>query len=314
MFSDRSYAPRLISRVVKFAFVSFPPSTLDRQITPRSFRIGLLILASALSLGAAHVRKHQQWGAELSVDMDSPYDRLLKIVQEVSEDGVIRGTWQYKGTKELDGAKASQTAVGFEPWKGQGVVLYKIQPDTLAPEHFYETGDQGVVEVRYVVEPAGANLCHLHIAAVFATNGGHRVHPSDGAVEDAEFSEISQKLQDLQDQERKEKEDAIAKQQEIRSDELRAQLEQDRAKLNATVAREQQLEREVKGLEQGQPARVRTESADLKAAPYNQSKTIRLLARDETVTVTEQTRHWYRVQTGSGERGWVYRLMVEVPQ
>ena len=305
MFSDRTNAPRPISPLVNIS---------NRYISTRSLRIGLLILASALSLDSAHARKHQQWGAELSVDMDAPYDRLVKIVQEVSEDGVIRGTWQYKGTKELDGAKASKTAVGFEPWKGQGVVVYKAQPDTLAPEHFYETSDQGVVEVRYVVEPAGANLCHLHIAAVFATNGGHRVHPSDGAVEDAEFSEISQKLQDLLDQERKENEDAIAKQQEVKSDELRAKLQRDRAQLSATIVREQQLEREVRDLEKGEPARIRTESADLKAAPYNQSKTIRLLSRDEAVTVMEQTQHWYRVQTGSGEQGWVYRLMVEVPR
>jgi len=266
------------------------------------------------SLDFAHAGKHPQWGAELSVDMDAPYDRLVKIVEEVSEDGVIRGTWQYKGTKELDGAKASKTAVGFAPWKGQGqgIVFYKVQPDRLAPEHFYETGDQGVVEVRYVVEPAGANVSHLRIAANFATSGGRRVHPSDGAVEDAEFSEISQRLQDLQDEERKEKEEAVAKDQESKSDELRARLQRDRARLNATLARQQQLEREVKDLQKGQPARIQTGTADLKAAPYNRAKTIRLLSRDEAVMVMEQTHHWCHVQTGNGEKGWVYRLMVEV--
>src|SRR6266852_9038797 len=214
MFSDRTNAPRPISPVVNIS---------NRYISTRSLRIGLLILASALSLDSAHARKHQQWGAELSVDMDAPYDRLVKIVQEVSEDGVIRGTWQYKGTKELDGAKASKTAVGFAPWKGQGAVLYKVQPDTLAPEHFYESGDQGTVEVRYIVEPAGPNLSHLRIQAAFVENRGHRLHPSEGAVEDAEFSEISQKLQEQDDQDRKKKEEAVAQQQEIKSGELRAQ-------------------------------------------------------------------------------------------
>jgi cell division protein FtsB len=305
MFSDRSNPPRLISPIVDLA---------GRHITTRFLRIGLLILASAISLDSAAARKHQQWGAELSVDMDTPYDRLVKIVQQVSEDGVIRGTAQYKGTTQLDAAKKVKTAVGFEAWKGQGVVFYKAQPNTLAPEHFHESGDQGIVEVRYVVEPAGANLSHLRIAAVFATNTGHGVHPSDGAVEDAEFSEISQKLQELQDQEKKGREEAFAKELEVKSDELRVQLERQRAQLNATVARQQQLERAVNDLEKGLPARIRTGSADLKAAPYNQSKTTRLLSRDEAVMVMEQTQHWYRVQTGSGEQGWVYRLMVEVPQ
>jgi len=306
MFSDRSNTSLLTSLLI----VSFSV----RRTAARSLCVGLLILVSMFSLDFAHAGKHPQWGAELSVDMDAPYDRLVKIVEEVSEDGVIRGTWQYKGTKELDGAKASKTAVGFAPWKGQGhgIVFYKVQPDTLAPEHFYETGDQGVVEVRYVVESAGADVSHLRIAAIFATSGGHNVHPSDGAVEDAEFSEISQRLQDVQDQERKEKEEAIAKDQESKSDELRAQLQRDRTQLNATLARQQQLEREVKDLQKGQPARIQTGTADLKAAPYNQAKTIRLLSRDEAVMVTEQTRHWCHVQTGSGEQGWVYRLMVEV--
>lgn len=306
MFSEPSNASR--------AFIALALNFADTHITTRSLRVGMLILATALALNSAHARKHPQWGAELSVDMDAPYDRLVKIVQQVSEDGIIRGTWQYKGTTELVGAKASKTAVGFEPWKGQGTVLYKVQPDTLAPQHFYETGDQGTVAVRYVVEPVGANLTHLRIAAVFAANSGHGAHPSDGAVENAEFAEISQKLQDLQDQERKEKEEASAKQQEIKSDELRAQLERDRAQLNAAISRQQQLEREVKDVQRGQPARIRTGSADLKAAPYNRSRTIRLLSRDEAVTVVEQTQHWYRVRTANGEQGWLYRLMVEVSQ
>ena len=297
MFLDRPNISSLLF-VVKFAAQSLP--------------VGLLILTCALPLHSVHTRKHPQWGAELSVDMDAPYEQIVKIAQAVCEDGVIRGTWQYKGTHELDGATASPTAAGFEPWKGQGVVLYKVQPNALAPEHFYETGDQGAVAVRYIVEPGGANLTHLHIAAIFATNSGRRVHPSDGAVEDAEFSEISQRLQDLQDQERKEKEAVTAQQQEGKADELRAELQRDRAQLEAMIARQRQLEREVKNLKKGQPARIRTESADLKAAPYNESKTVRLLALNEVVTVVEQTQHWYRIQTGTGDQGWVYRLMVEV--
>ena len=93
---------------------------------------------------------------------------------------------------------------------------------------------------------------------------------------------------------------------------LRARLQRDRAQLNATLARQQKLERDVKDLQKGQPARIQTGTADLKAAPYNRAKTIRLLSRDEAVMVMEQTRHWCHVQTGNGEQGWVYRLMVEV--
>jgi hypothetical protein len=305
MFSDRSNAQRLFSLVVNF---------IDRHVTAHTFRVGVMLLASALWLIPLDARKHQRFGEELSVDMEATYDRLAKVVQEVCEDATIRGTWQYKGTTELDAATASKSARGFEPWKGQGVVLYKVRTGALAPEHFYESADQGTVAVRYIVEPAGANLSHLRIQAVFVPDDGHRLHPSDGAVENAEFAEISRKLQEQDDQERKKKEEAAAKQQEMKSDELRRQLERDRAELNATLARQQQLEKELQSLQRGGPARIRTASADLKAAPYNQSKTVRLLSRDENVTVVQRTQNWYRVQTASGEQGWVYRLMVEAPR
>ena len=300
MLSDRSNAQR--------------NGFLDRHFTARALSLGLPILIVALGLTPLHARKHQHWGEELSVDMEVPFDRQTKIVQAVSEDAVIRGTWQYRGTTELDAATASKTAPGFVPWKGQGVVLYKVRLGTLAPQHFYESSDQGTVAVRYIVEPAGANLAHLRIQAVFAPEDGHRLHPSDGAVENAEFAEISRKLEDQQDQERKQGEDAVRKQQEIKTDELRAELERDRAELNAVTAKREQLESELRGLEKGGSGRIRTASADLKAAPYNQSKTIRQLSRDQVVTVIERTKNWYRVQIGSGDQGWVYRLMVEVAQ
>jgi hypothetical protein len=287
---------------------------LDRPGTARALHLGLPILIIALWLMPLHARKHQRWGEELSVDLEVPFDRLTKIVQEVSQDAVIRGTWQYRGTTELDAATASQTAPGFVPWKGQGVVLYKVRLGALAPQHFYESGDQGTVAVRYIVEPAGANLAHLRIQAVFAPEDGHGLHPSDGAVENAEFAEISRKIEDQKDQQRKQGEGAVQKQQETKTEELRVELERDRAELNVVTAQRQQLEQELRDLEKGGPGRIRTASADLKAAPYNQSKTIRLLSRDEAVTVLERTESWYRVEIGSGEQGWVYRLMVEVPE
>jgi hypothetical protein len=298
MFSDRSNAHCHVF--------------LDRPITARALHLGLPILIVALWLMPLHARKHQRWGEELSVDMEVPFDRLTKIVQEVSQDAVIRGTWQYRGTTELDAATPSTTAPGFVPWKGQGVVLYKVRLGALAPQHFYESGDQGTVAVRYIVEPAGANVAHLRIQAVFTPEDGHRLHPSDGAVENAEFAEISRKLEDQKDQERKQGEGAVQEQQVAKTDELRAELERDRAELNLVTAKREQLETELRDLEKGGPGRIRTASADLKAAPYNQSKTIRLLSRDEAVTVIERTENWYRVEIGSGEQGWVYRLMVEV--
>ncbi|PYX08517.1 MAG: ligand-binding protein SH3, partial [Acidobacteria bacterium] len=49
-----------------------------------------------------------------------------------------------------------------------------------------------------------------------------------------------------------------------------------------------------------------------KAEPYNKSKTMRLLSQGDQLTVLVETPAWLRVQTASGEQGWVYRLMLEV--
>ncbi len=305
MLSDRPNPQCLICRLINF---------VDRAATAVFRTAGFLILAIAFCLIPLSARKHQHFGEELSVDVEAPYEQLAKIAQEVSEDTVIRGTWQYKGTTELDAAAPSKSAPGFDPWKSRGIVVFKVRPNTLAPEHFYESNDQGTVAVRYIVEPAGANLCHLRIQAIFTPDDGHRLHPSDGAVENAEFAEISRKLQEQEVQARKQTEELLANQQQIKSDELRVQLERNRADLDATIAKQQRLEKELQDIRKSRTARIRTSSADLKAAPYNQSRTIRLLSRDEGITVMRQTQHWYQVQTGNGEQGWVYRLMVDVPQ
>ena len=279
----------------------------------RLLSASLLISGSLLLLltpGAARPRKH--WGEGLSVELDAPYEQVLKVVREVTENGTIQGTWDYRGATELDGAVSSKTARGFEDWKGVGAVLYKVRPNALAPEHFYESGDQGTVAVRYVVQPAGPNLTRLRIDAVFAEDSHHHSHPSDGQVENSEFAVISQKMKELEDQERKQREEAAQAQQEKKFEELQAELDRENAALTALTAKEQQFQKQLQELQGGRSAQIRTSSADLKAAPYNQSKTLRLLSQGEAVTILLRTPGWYRVQTANGEQGWVYRLMLEV--
>jgi hypothetical protein len=266
----------------------------------------------SLSPGAARPRKH--WGQGLLVELDAPSARVVRVVQEVTENGTIQGTWDYRGATELDGAVSSRTARGFEDWEGEGTVLYKVRPNTLAPEHFYESGDQGTVAVRYIVQSAGPNLTRLRIDAVFAEDSHHHPHPSDGQVENSEFAVISQKMKELEDKERKQREEAAQAQQEKKLAELQAELDREEAELAAVTAKEQQLQKQMQELRGDRAAQVRTGSADLKAAPYNQSKTLRLLSQGEAVTILLRIPGWYRVQAANGEQGWVYRLMLEVVQ
>ena len=275
-----------------------------------------LILGSLLlSLTPSHARKRQHWGEGFSVDLDQPYDQVLRIVQQVTNDGVIRGTYQYKGTNQLDGAESVKTSPAFPKWTGGGTVLYKVRSNTLAPENFYQSGDKGTVAVRYIVQPAGPHSTQLRIDAIFQEDDQHHSHPSNGLVESNEFEAIAAKIKDLEEVAARQREEESQKKQQQRVEELQAELDGENAMLAAARAKEQQLQAKLQASSPAnRTARVRTPSAQLKAAPYNQSPTVQALAQGDTVTVLLQTRAWYRVQTLDGQQGWVYRLMLEVSQ
>ena len=275
-----------------------------------------LILGSVLlSLTAGNARKRQHWGEGFSVDLDQPYDQVLSIVQQVTNDGIIRGTYQYKGTNQLDGAESARTSSAFPKWTGAGTVLYKVRPNTLAPEHFYQSGDKGTVVVRYIVQPAGPNSTQLRIDAIFQEDDRHHSHASDGLVESNEFEAIAAKIKEQQDVAARQREEEDQKKQQQRVEELQAELDRENATLAAAKEKEQQLQSKLQASSPAnRTARVRTSRAELKVAPYNQSETLHALSQGDTVTVLSQTRAWYRVQAPNGQQGWVYQLMLEVAQ
>jgi hypothetical protein len=310
-----------------------PPATLT-----------LLSAVLVLAIGS-YARSHKQWSQGFSIDLSQPYDEVIKIVQKVVDDGVIRGTSQYRGTKELDGAKRAQTSGGLPSWTGPGTVLYKTRPGTLAPEHFYATGNEGTVVVRYVVQKISPNLTRLRIDATFNAEDHHGSHPSDGEVEKAEFSTILVQLKATGNHEEKivqadttrelerpqqqnptataspKAEEQISQprqntsappvrpQQDLSN--LQAELQKEKDHLQGATERRQHLQKQIEDLQRERSLRVRSAKADLKAQPYNQSKTVYSLSQGDTVLVLLQTPHWYRVQTADGQQGWIYRLLLE---
>ncbi|HEV2732126.1 MAG TPA: SH3 domain-containing protein, partial [Terriglobales bacterium] len=131
-------------------------------------------------------------------------------------------------------------------------------------------------------------------------------------VEDGEFEAISDTMKDIEDAEAKKQEKLLHDQQQKRLEELQAQLDQETTQLKEVTAKEQQLEHQMQQRQGLHAARVKSASADLKAEPYNRSKTMRLLSQGDQLTVLVETPAWLRVKTTSGEQGWVYRLMLEV--
>jgi hypothetical protein len=284
----------------------------------RQLRSALLLASLALLLApparAGSAGKNQHFGDGFSIDLDEAYDRVLEVVKNVSEDGIVRGTSEYKGSAELYGAVPGTTSKAFHSPPVPGTVLYKVRTGTIAPEHFYQSNDVGTVTVRYVVKSLGPQSTRLAIDAIFQEESHHHYHPSDGTVENSEFLAISDEIKDLDDRDAKAKQDAVYAVEEKKIAALLTQLDQARADLKAANAREQELAKKVHAVSGGKPGQVRTASADLKNQPYNESKTLRLLSQGEAVTVLLETRSWSKVQTANGQQGWVYRLMLEAPQ
>jgi hypothetical protein len=299
-----------VGAVLVFLFSEFS-CDYSRSLPSYRLRGKVLILASVmLLLGSAAARK-EHYGQGLTVDLDAPYDQAVKAVQEIAENGTIQGTWQYKGTTELDGASSAKSAAGFPAWNGQGAVFYKVRPKTIAPQHFYATADQGTVAVRYILEPGGANTTKLRIEAVFEEDDHHHSHPSDGQVENSEYTAITEKFKEYEAQEKKRAESSALDEQGKKVEQLKEALDQENANLKALTMREQALQRQAAKAPGGELVRVRTASADLKAAPYNAARTLQLLSRGQPVTVLARAGGWCRVQTGHGEQGWVFHQMLE---
>jgi hypothetical protein len=280
--------------------------------------IAMLIGGSLLLLpSAAYARKHEHFGVEFSVDLKQPYAQVVNVVQKVANNGTIQGTFEYKGTHDLDGARPVKSSRAFQAWSGTGTVLYKERPNTLAPENFYASGDTGTVVVRYVVQPLGPNTTRLQIEAMFDPDTHHGSHPSNGHVESKEFEAISAEIDDLEEQQKKQRADAVMEEQQKKLEELQGELDRENAALTPLTKKEEQLQKQVNDRQgatavSAKTAKIRTASADLKAAPYNESKTLQLIPQGEILTVLARTPHWYRVQAANGAQGWVYSPMLEV--
>ena len=267
-----------------------------------------------LPLSILHSGPRKHYGEGFSIDLDEPYDRVVKIVQSVSEDNIVRGSSEYKGSSDLYGANPAKKSNAFHGPAPAGTVFYKERPQTIAPEHFYASNDQGTLTVRYVVKALGPKSTRLQIDAIFVEDNHHHSHASDGTVENAEFLAISDEIRDLDDKEAKARQDAaVAKQQETIGS-LQSELDSQNQQLKALQHQADELQQQLKVVPRGAPARVRTASADLKSEPYNASTTLQSLPQGASVTVLQKTQSWYRVAAADGQNGWIYALLLEAGQ
>ena len=288
---------------------------------------GLLALGvtTALPLCAGEREKDgTQYGAGLIVNVPYPEADVTRAVQDVIQNGIIRGSKEYERDQYVTGAEVATSVRGFPAWQESGSVFYKVRTYALDPRNFKESGDVGTLAVRYVVQGQGEQNTVLHIDAIFVEDFRHTVHLSNGSVEGAEYKDIHDHLETLHALKQQANE-AAAQHAQVNEKLLRNETGPPALPVKrpapsqssvADVAPSQSLnespEEHLKNLRRQVERVVKPPGAPLKASPFQSAKTLVALPSGTEVLIVISTPYWFGVETHEGQHGWVYRDELEL--
>ena len=315
----------------------------------QSYRTGacfVLILAmSALPLFGRE-KDAASYGAGLTVNIPLPESEVEQVVEEVVQNGIIRGTKEYNKDEYVSGAVSANSTHVFKEWTEGGKVFYKVRLHALDPRNFKDSGDVGTLAVRYVLQPQGEKNTVIHIDAVFVEDFRRTAHPSNGSVEGAEYKDIHDRLDAIEsmkaetveaEKEKKEKAELGTKKQET-GQSSSAPIEEaaaptppaqtppppaaqaapaDSSSAAAPAAGSadngppETLEERVKNLRLQVERRVKAPGAPLKSAPFHTASTLQSLTAGTEVLIVISTPYWLGVETHQGQHGWMLRDELE---
>jgi hypothetical protein len=317
---------------------------------PRWFLTWLLLFAAALPLPGREKEK-LSYGEGLIVNIPIPESEVQLVVEDVAQNGMIRGTKEYNKDEFVGGAKSATSSRVFPAWTEGGKVFYKVREHAIDPRNFKDSGDVGTLAVRYVVQAQGDKNTVLRIDALFEEDFRHTVHPSNGSVESSEYKDIQEHLEAIEVMKKqnveaeKERQEQLAKKRkpamptyaptEIAQESApqaspRATETQDRpASQTATgpspgpmlpsqstpsaTPPGQTLEQRVKDLRKQVERLVKAPGAPLKSAPFHSASTLQTLTAGTEVLILISTPYWYGVETHEGQHGWMMRDQLEEP-
>src|SRR5579872_5816350 len=293
----------------------------------------VLVLSASVPLSAREKDK-LAYGEGLIVNVPFAEAEVLQVVEDVAQNGVIRGTKEYNKDEFVSGAKASTSSRVFPSWTEGGKVFYKVREQAIDPRNFKDSGDVGTLVVRYVVQPQGAKNTVLRIDALFQEDFRHIVHPSNGSVESSEYKDIHDHLEAIEvmkqqnaEAERERREQLDKKQNLALREEASAEPSGERVMERAPAATEpiaaakaadpmpagQTLEEHVKELRKQVERVVKAPGAPLKAAPFHTANTLQALPSGTEILILITTPYWYGVETHEGQHGWIMRDQLEQP-
>jgi hypothetical protein len=274
----------------------------------------LCILWLAITDAPLHGREHkkEQYGQSFSTEIDAPLSEVLQAVQVVSDDGIIKGSFEYNKDKYIEKANSVSSSSLFPEWKDPGTVFYKVRTKVLAPANFKETGDEGTLAVRYVVQSRDANRTILRIDAVFGEDFRRIVHESNGSVESAEYKDIQDQVDALELQKTQAKQGEKQRQEELAKQALERKSEEDEALALATAQTSVQgLEQHVEELRRQAERVIKAPGAQLKSAPFQTASNLKSLDTGAEVVIVVATPYWFGVETEDGQHGWIRHDQLE---
>jgi hypothetical protein len=243
--------------------------------------------------------------------LKAPEATVVKAVGLVIEDDTIQGTWIYDTDKTLTDAVPETSSAYYGEYKGEGRVFYKVRHNALAPRHFKDSTDVGIITVRYVVQGVAPNKTRLQIDAAFVEDGNHKLHASDTTVETSEFAEVQSHILQIQKEEQQTAELTQRRQMLVESHTASKERNEELARLHESESSVSSLQQKVDELHHKIEVRVKSDPVDLKAAPFNRAAKLSSLPGHSELLVEIITDYWYGVETVEGHRGWVREDQVE---
>lgn len=286
----------------------------------------ILLLSLVVIPLAAREKDGAVYGMGLIVNVPFPETEVAQVVEEIVQNGLIRGTKEYNKDEYITGATPATSTRVFPPWTEGGKVYYKVRLKALDPRNFKDSSDVGTLAVRYVVQPQGDKNTVLHIDARFVEDFRHSSHPSNGSVESAEYKDIHDHLEALElmnaqtaEAQRVKQERSVKVAKPATPDVPPAKVEPPAStnSISADIspARHaqpaQSLEDHVHDLRRQVQRLVKAPGAPLQSAPFHSATTLQSLPAGTEVLIVVSTPYWFGVETHEGQHGWILRDELE---
>jgi hypothetical protein len=278
------------------------------------------------------------YGEGLIVNVPLAENEVAQVVEDVAQNGVIRGTKEYNKDEFVAGAKPAASCRIFPAWTEGGKVFYKVREHAIDPRNFKDGGDVGTLAVRYVVLAQGDKNTVLRIDALFEEDFRHTVHQSSGSVESSEYKDIHEHLEAIQVMKKQNVEADAERQEQLLKKQNQAMQWKDPAppsplnsesaayssskeapkpsaspNLPPASAPAQTVEERVKDLRKQVERTVKSPGAPLKSAPFHSASTLQTLSAGTEVLILISTPYWYGIETHDGQHGWMMRDQLEQP-